>query len=72
MPEAGRRIERPQLDVATFVAEKCGAGLEFRVLAGEPGLDNVIRSGRIQKLSLALTGFTRQIRTGRLQIVGET
>jgi HPr kinase/phosphorylase len=70
--DASRRVERPQLDVATFVAEKCGAGLEFRVLAGQAGLANVIQSGRIQKLSLALTGFTRQIRTGRLQIVGET
>ena len=70
--DAGRRIERPQLDVATFVAEKCGAGLDLKVLAGHPGLGNVISSGRIQKLSLALTGFTRQIRPGRLQIVGET
>lgn len=69
---AGRRIKRPRLDVAGFVAEKCGAGLEFKVLAGERGLGAVIEVGRIQKLSLALTGFTRQIRPGRLQIVGET
>lgn len=70
--DATRRIERPQLDVATFVSEKCKAGLHFQVLAGQQGLGNVITSGRIQKLSLALTGFTHQIRMGRLQIVGET
>lgn len=72
MAGGGERVERPRLDVATFVAEKCGAGLDFSVLAGRGGLRNVIEVGRIQKLSLALTGFTRQIRPGRLQIVGET
>lgn len=70
--DASRRVEHPKLDVATFVAEKCGSNLEFKVLAGSAGLGNFIQSGRIQKLSLALTGFTRQIRTGRLQIIGET
>ncbi len=75
VPDSGgarSRIEQPKLDVATFVREQSAAGLELRVLAGQAGLGNVIDVPRIQKLSLALTGFTRQIRTGRLQIVGET
>jgi HPr kinase/phosphorylase len=66
------RVRRPRLDIADFVRERCGSGLELSVLAGAAGLSNVIESGRIQKLSLALTGFTRQIRPGRLQIIGET
>ena len=65
-------VTRPSLDVGTFVKERCGVGLDFTVLAGHAGLKNRIEVGRIQKLSLALAGYTQQIRKGRLQIVGET
>ena len=72
-PDVGSHaVTRPALDIETFVRERAGVGLDFTVLAGHAGLRNRIEVPRIQKLSLALTGFTRQIRTGRLQIVGET
>ena len=65
------KVIRPTLDVATFLSDLSG-GLELRVLAGSRGLGNRLDVPRIQKLSLALTGFTAQIRTGRIQVLGET
>jgi HPr kinase/phosphorylase len=67
----GRVVIRPTLDVGTFLQEGA-AGLEARLVAGRAGLASRISVSRIQKLSLALTGFLAQIRTGRLQVVGET
>jgi HPr kinase/phosphorylase len=47
--------------------------LELRVLAGVEGVaTRKLTTPRIQKLGLALAGFTHYIHTGRLQIVGQT
>jgi HPr kinase/phosphorylase len=45
-------------------------GLELEVLEGHEGLGNEIVSPRIQKLGLALAGFTGYIHTGRVQVIG--
>lgn len=64
-------VIRPTLDVASFV-ERLRELLPVEVVAGAAGLGHRIDAPRIQKLSLALTGFTQQIRTGRIQVLGET
>jgi HPr kinase/phosphorylase len=47
--------------------------LELRVLAGEEGAGaREITVARIQKLGLALAGFTHYIHAGRLQIIGQS
>lgn len=47
--------------------------MEISVLAGENGLrSRFVSSPRIQKLGLALAGFTNYIKTGRIQIVGQS
>lgn len=48
------------------------ARLELVVLSGEAGLDNQITSPRIQKLGLALAGYTDYVHSGRVQFVGGT
>ncbi len=49
------------------------ANLELRVLAGEVGATaRELTVPRIQKLGLALAGFTNYIHPGRLQIVGQS
>jgi HPr kinase/phosphorylase len=45
-------------------------GLDLEVLQGEAGMDNIIRSARIQKLGLALAGFTGYIHSDRVQFLG--
>ncbi len=45
-------------------------GLDMEVLAGHEGLRNEITSPRIQKLGLALAGFTDYLHPGRVQVVG--
>lgn len=45
-------------------------GLNFEVLQGHNGLENEIRYPRIQRLGLALSGFTAYIHPDRIQIVG--
>lgn len=58
--------------VSEFVAH-APARLELSVLAGREGLDaRQITLARVQKLGLALAGFTPYIRPGRLQIVGQS
>lgn len=64
--------DTPSISVRDFVA---GAppGLALRVLAGERGAESRrITSPRIQKLGLALAGFTNYIHAGRVQFVGQS
>jgi HPr kinase/phosphorylase len=64
--------EKSEIAIAEFV-EKAPAELEIKVLAGADGLSkNKITSERIQKLGLALAGFSHYIHPGRLQIVGQS
>jgi len=62
----------PKISVADLL-QTAPAELEALVLAGEEYLNSqVISSDRIQKLGLALTGFTDYLRKGRLKIVGNS
>lgn len=64
--------DKPQITIAEFV-EKSPAELDLTVLAGENGLQKkYLNSERIQKLGLALAGFSHYIHQGRLQIVGQS
>lgn len=59
-----------RISVREFTVE-APAELEFTVLAGSEGLDTrFITSERIQKLGLALGGFTSYIHRGRVQMIG--
>ncbi|HLL13772.1 MAG TPA: HPr(Ser) kinase/phosphatase, partial [Pyrinomonadaceae bacterium] len=63
---------QPSITVGDFVA-RAPARLELRVLAGGRGLaSRRITSERIQKLGLALSGFTHYIHAGRMQIIGQS
>lgn len=62
----------PTITVSEFLAH-APPQLELRVLAGEEGAaTRQLMVARIQKLGLALAGFTHYIHTGRLQIVGQS
>lgn len=62
----------PKVSVADFV-QTAPAELAPVVLAGGEYLSSqIITSERIQKLGLALTGFTDYLRKGRLKIVGNS
>ncbi len=64
--------ERPSISVSELV-RSAPARLELRLIAGERGADaRVIDSSRIQKLGLALAGFTHYVHAGRVQIVGQS
>src|SRR5918997_1417213 len=63
---------QPSTTVGDFIA-RAPAQLELRVLAGSRGLGSRrITSSRIQKLGLALSGFTHYIHAGRVQIIGQS
>ncbi|HEX8422325.1 MAG TPA: hypothetical protein VF634_02890, partial [Pyrinomonadaceae bacterium] len=63
---------QPSTTVGDFIAH-APPQLELRVLAGERGLQSRrITSSRIQKLGLALSGFTHYIHAGRVQIIGQS
>lgn len=62
----------PEITVREFL-DQAPAELALRLLAGARGLDQRrITTARIQKLGLALAGFTHYIRPGRVQIVGQS
>lgn len=64
--------ETPSIDIAEFV-EKSPAQIQIEVLAGRESLHfRRITSARIQKLGLALAGFSHYIHEGRVQIVGQS
>ncbi|CAN5446323.1 HPr(Ser) kinase/phosphatase [soil metagenome] len=69
---SNKKNESPKISVADFI-EKSSAELDIEILAGKEGLkQKQIVSGRIQKLGLALAGFTHYIHEGRIQIVGQS
>jgi HPr kinase/phosphorylase len=64
--------DSPSISVSEFVAG-APAALALRVLAGVRGCGaRRITSPRIQKLGLALAGFTNYIHAGRVQILGQS
>jgi HPr kinase/phosphorylase len=65
-------VDYPAITVSDFLAH-APQQLELSVLAGREGASTRrIDSARIQKLGLALAGFTNYIHPGRLQIVGQS
>ncbi|HEY0098420.1 MAG TPA: HPr(Ser) kinase/phosphatase [Pyrinomonadaceae bacterium] len=63
---------QPSINVGDFI-KHAPPQLELRVLAGSRGLHaRRITSARIQKLGLALSGFTHYIHAGRVQIIGQS
>ncbi|HEX8141950.1 MAG TPA: HPr(Ser) kinase/phosphatase [Pyrinomonadaceae bacterium] len=65
-------VDYPAITVSDFLAH-APTRLELSVLAGADGArTHRIDTARIQKLGLALAGFTNYIHPGRLQIVGQS
>jgi HPr kinase/phosphorylase len=64
--------EKPSIDIEEFV-NKSQAQIQIEVLAGHKYLKKRrVTSARIQKLGLALAGFSHYIHEGRVQIVGQS
>ncbi len=62
-------MERPQVTVGQFHQEH-GATLEMKLIAGENGLDRIIREPTVNRPGLALSGFTRYFAYKRMQVMG--
>lgn len=63
---------QPVITISDFL-KHAPAELALRVLAGERNLpEREISTARMQKLGLALAGFTNYVRPGRVQIVGQS
>jgi HPr kinase/phosphorylase len=72
MPQSSSANDPPQITISEFLAH-APPRLELSMLAGISGASTRrINSARIQKLGLALAGFTHYIHPGRLQIVGQS
>ncbi len=72
MSDSVAQHQQPSLTALDFVTH-APPRLELRVLAGNRGLSSRrITSARIQKLGLALAGFTHYIHPGRIQIIGQS
>jgi HPr kinase/phosphorylase len=64
--------ERPSITVGDFVAQ-APPDLRLEFLAGARGASSrALDAPRIQKLGLALAGFTHYVHAGRVQIVGQS
>lgn len=64
-------MKRPPsgVPVLALLSEEASA-MGLRLLAGSSGLNNRIERSRVQRPGLALTGFTRYLNAGRVQILG--
>jgi len=62
---------RPTISVRALLADP-DLGLKVDVLAGDAGLERLIRHSRIQKSGLALVGHFHGIVPSRIQIFGQT
>ena len=70
VPDNPKR-EGGSVTVREFIADPL-LGLDIEVLQGQEGLENKIRSSRIQKLGMALAGFTDYIHEDRIQFIGSS
>lgn len=69
---ANSENEHPKISVAEFL-DKLTSEMSLEVLAGDETLpERWIHSARIQKLGLALAGFSHYIHSGRIQIIGQS
>jgi len=66
--------ENPKLETRVITVRDLltdpSLGLDLEVIQGQDSLDNEIRTPRIQKLGMALAGFTGDIHPDRVQILG--
>lgn len=62
---------KSEIPCRTLLEEE-GYRLELELVGGDVGLDNPLRSPRIQKPGLALAGYADQIKPYRVQILGKT
>ena len=62
-------MERQSVSVEQFYKEH-GEALGMKLLAGERGLDRVIREPTVNRPGLALSGFTRYFAYKRMQVMG--
>jgi HPr kinase/phosphorylase len=67
----GLKQEGAYVTIREFVSDP-SLGLDIELFQGEEGLDNKIRSPRIQKLGMALAGFTDYIHQDRVQFIGSS
>lgn len=59
------------LSIKELLGEK-EAGLDLELLAGQAGLDKLVKVPRIQKPGLALAGYTTSLHPDRVQVLGAT
>lgn len=70
-PRNVRKDEGGRVSVREF-ADALSSSLNLEIRHGHDGLDNEIRSARIQKLGMALAGFRGYVHSDRIQIFGAT
>src|SRR5436305_14045653 len=64
--------DNPSITVGAFVAN-APSRLHLGFIAGARGAESrYLRTPRIQKLGLALAGFTHYVHEGRVQIIGQS
>ena len=64
-----KKPSTPRVQVGALLSEEA-APMGLRLLGGKSGLKNQIDRSRVQRPGLALTGFTRYLSPGRVQILG--
>jgi len=70
-PESPRQ-DAKTVTVREFLSQSATMGLDLEIVQGHDGLDNLIRSSRIQKLGLMLASFTGTLDPGRVIIFGNS
>jgi HPr kinase/phosphorylase len=63
---------RTAVTVASLLREKRLLGLGLRLVGGAAGMDRPIANPRLQKPGLALAGYLRYVRDGRVQVIGSS
>lgn len=64
-----KSAKKPTVSVQAFY-EQFGEALQLKLLAGESGLDRLIREPTVNRPGLALAGFTKYFANKRLQVLG--
>lgn len=64
-----KKTAGPRVPVAALLSEEASP-LGLRLVGGGAGLKRLIDRSRVQRPGLALTGFTRYLSPGRVQIIG--
>ena len=65
-------IRKPRAVTVEHFYREHAERLQLKLVTGEQGMDRTIREGAVNRMGMALTGFTKYFANQRVQLIGKS